>query len=302
MILDEHTLDQVQNQFALVARYLCEQIESYRPDLVIGLAHAGWLPVELAQGLWAQTRSCPFPPAVRTNFGDEKVAIYDNWRLHHDHLRSTFCGGDGPEDWDHALKWLKNAKEWQAELQAQIDAVYPEQQPPSRVLVVDEFIASGSTWFLFLGLVAALYPEADSFFIDTDLDGWQHRLATLWIAQQQPHIQTYINQVVDRQVSKDAQKSALFDLIYQIARIPPGTEDISLDSLQWRRIGAGSPLIHKLEEILPPCDWLELPRWVQVVRGQSIRAAIEKPLEQLEAGQYWYPDTRTLGYYESVRN
>lgn len=298
MILDEYTLDQVQNQFALVARYLCKQIETYQPDLIIGLAHAGWLPVELAKGLWAQTRDCPFPPAVRTNFGDEKVGIYDDWRLNHDHLRSTFCGGDSPEDWDHALKWLKNAKDWQAELQAQVDAVYHEKQPPSRVLVVDEFIASGSTWFLFLGLLAALYPEADSCFIDTDLDGWQHYLATLWLAQRQPRILAHIEQIVNQKPSKREQESTHFDLIFKISRIAPGTEDISLNSLHWRPIGAGSPLIHRLQEILPPCDWLDLPRWVQDVCDQSIRAAIEKPLKQLKAGQHWHPYVRTLKDYE----
>ena len=54
----------------------CAEIEKFQPDIVIGLAHSGWLPVVVAQTLWAQTRSAPFPPSMRTNIGQEKHGFY----------------------------------------------------------------------------------------------------------------------------------------------------------------------------------------------------------------------------------
>jgi hypothetical protein len=55
---------------------ICAEIEKFQPDLVIWLAHSGWMPVVVAQELWAQTRKTAFPPSMRTNIGLEKHEIY----------------------------------------------------------------------------------------------------------------------------------------------------------------------------------------------------------------------------------
>jgi len=55
---------------------VCIEIEKFQPDVVLGLAHSGWMPVVVAQTLWAETRAVSFPPATRTNIGLEKNEIY----------------------------------------------------------------------------------------------------------------------------------------------------------------------------------------------------------------------------------
>jgi len=55
---------------------VCAEIEKFQPDVVLGLAHSGWMPVVVAQTLWTETRVESFPPSTRTNIGLEKNEIY----------------------------------------------------------------------------------------------------------------------------------------------------------------------------------------------------------------------------------
>ncbi|MCB8985829.1 MAG: hypothetical protein H6659_18520 [Ardenticatenaceae bacterium] len=55
------------------AQYIAGEIRTYQPDLVIGLAHSGWLPVLAAQTVWETQQDAPFPPSLRLNFGQEKL-------------------------------------------------------------------------------------------------------------------------------------------------------------------------------------------------------------------------------------
>ena len=50
---------------------ICAEIEKFHPDVVLGLAHSGWMPVVIAQTLWTETRTEIFPPTTRTNIGLE---------------------------------------------------------------------------------------------------------------------------------------------------------------------------------------------------------------------------------------
>ncbi len=42
---------------------ICEEIEKFHPDVVLGLAHSGWMPVVVAQALWAG--AYPIPSNIR---------------------------------------------------------------------------------------------------------------------------------------------------------------------------------------------------------------------------------------------
>jgi hypothetical protein len=70
---------------------ICDEIEKFHPDVVLGLAHSGWMPVVIAQALWAETKETPFPLSTRTNIGLEKKEIYDE-----QYGKSTpaFCCGE----------------------------------------------------------------------------------------------------------------------------------------------------------------------------------------------------------------
>lgn len=118
------------------ARDICVEIEDYSPDLVIGLAHSGWLPVVVAQTLWAETRSKPFPASLRTNIGQEKNRIYAE-RYGTDN--PAFCCGEcssGPGRKGHYIAWVMQQKAWLKTLQKQIKAV--QHKTPGRILVVDD--------------------------------------------------------------------------------------------------------------------------------------------------------------------
>ena len=58
---------------------ICVEIEKFQPDMVIGLAHSGWMPVVVAQTLWAQTRKGSFPPAMRTNVRTSRAQTTKNF-------------------------------------------------------------------------------------------------------------------------------------------------------------------------------------------------------------------------------
>ena len=292
MIEDEMTLEDVRREFALIAHYICDQVQSYKPDLVIGLAHSGWLPVDLAQGLWNRTHASPFPSVLRTNFGSEKVAIYDHYRI--EHGLGFFSGGDNPADREHFLTWLQEAKQWHSELRSQIKSIFPKNQVPTRVLVVDEFIASHSTSFLFLGLLAVMYSNADSIFIDADLDGWKQRLVSLWLDRFHPAILAGVSQALLKETSPDICGPDHSQLSDRAAGLAAATEDLQPNSLFWKKIDASSPLIKQLDGILPASAWLGLINWVGCVRNESIRMAIETPRAELEKDQSCYPRIERL--------
>lgn len=284
---------EVCHQFAQVAHYLCEQIECYSPDLLIGLAHSGWLPVELAQDLWTQTRKNSLPPLLRTNFGSEKVAIYNRCRYEHDDM-GTFYSGDGPDECEHAMNWIRNALDWQSELSTQIQNLGLANGAPKRVLVVDDFVAGGSTSFLFLSLLAALFPNSASVLIDVDLDGWKNRLAELWLEQFYPDALAKIEEQVSKEDNSDTQNMVRFRMIHSIAQLASGTEDIRPESLHWQPISPMSRSVQELNRFYPDCDWYALIDWVTACQKESIRLAVQLPRSEFAIGKNWYPKIETL--------
>jgi hypothetical protein len=97
-----------------------DEIEKFHPDVVIGLAHSGWMPVVVAQALWAETKETAFPPSARTNIGLEKKKIYDE---RYGKSAPAFCCGEcseGPGRKGHYLAWVSEQSAWLKTLRQQI--------------------------------------------------------------------------------------------------------------------------------------------------------------------------------------
>ena len=115
------------------------------------------MPVTVARELWSVTRSVPFPPAVRTNIGQEKHAIY-NERFKPP-MPAYCCGECCDTEGDrlgHYLAWIADQHAWLDALHAQVQAVHPGD--PARILVVDDLFGGYRTCFIALGLLDILYP------------------------------------------------------------------------------------------------------------------------------------------------
>ena len=140
---------------------VCAEIEKFQPDVVIGLAHSGWMPVVVAQTLWAETRGTPFPPSTRTNIGSEKHEIY--------HARfgtspPAFCCGeccDGVERKSHYMAWVAEQSAWLKTLRKQIRAVHPSM--PKRILAVDDVFGGYRSSYATLALLETLYPNVETY-------------------------------------------------------------------------------------------------------------------------------------------
>lgn len=61
--LDSKISDALESLFDL-GLAACAAIRDFQPDLVIGLAHSGWVPVPVARALWQTAESQPFPPCA----------------------------------------------------------------------------------------------------------------------------------------------------------------------------------------------------------------------------------------------
>jgi hypothetical protein len=138
------------DQLFQIARAICKDIVLFQPDLVIALAHGGWAPLRAAQALWNETRPTPFPPVLVTNLGRENLDRYDRIRA------SVPCVNISPFVADYAgnheivyfLAWLTQQTDWQDELFQQVLDALGSDQPPDRILVIDDTIWEGGTFRL----------------------------------------------------------------------------------------------------------------------------------------------------------
>lgn len=73
-------VQRVLQHLSSVARDVCDEIWSSRPDLVICMMHTGRLPYYAATEPWNQTQSLPFPPMAPVNLGLEKKQHIVHWR------------------------------------------------------------------------------------------------------------------------------------------------------------------------------------------------------------------------------
>ena len=89
-------------------------------------------------------------------------------------------------------------------------------------------------------------------------------------------------------------------LINHLIRLVPGTEDVNAASFDWRPITASSPDVQKLTKYLPAEEWLELPRFVDKMIEDYMRARIREyqrgMFDELEI-----PELPTVGTFPKLR-
>jgi hypoxanthine phosphoribosyltransferase len=143
-----------------LGRGICDEVEKFHPDIVIRLAHSGWMPVVVAQALWAETEKTPFPASMRTNIGHEKKEIYE---ARYGTSYPAFCCGEccwgEPGRLGHYLAWVAEQGVWQKTLRQQIKQVLPSE--PKRILVADDIFGGYRSGYLALALLEAVYPNAE---------------------------------------------------------------------------------------------------------------------------------------------
>jgi hypothetical protein len=254
-----------------VAVQVVRRILSFQPDVVVALLHSGWAPAKAARILWQATRAEPFPPLVKTNLGREKISFYPGGS------KKIGVGnflGDYSEPFQigHFLAWLVQQKKWHAELAGQIQASLPQGETPQRIMIVDDWIAEGNTWILSLGLLDILYPKAEKQFV-AGAFSWKKSFHRLWLESFHPHLLKQFDRSHHRDGSVDENRHAL---INHLIRLVPGTEDVDAASFEWRPITTSSPSVQKLTKYLPAEDWLELPRFVDKMIEDYMRARIRE--------------------------
>jgi len=239
-----------------LGKNICDEIEKFQPDVVIGLAHSGWLPVVVAQTLWAETRSAPFPPSMRTNIGQEKYAMY---HARYGKSLPAFCCGEccwGYEGRGHYLAWVAEQRQWQKMLRKQIGALLPSK--PKRVLVADDLFGTYLSGYMVLGLLDNLYPniKARIFVGQNDLTD---NLVTGWLAEFIPPL---ANEIIEKGI--DSSKIR-FGSPWQETFKPliNGTEDVARDSLDWQFITRESAAVKAAAEYVPVEIALSAPQWAK---------------------------------------
>ena len=256
---------------------VCDEIEKFHPDVVIGLAHSGWMPVVVAQALWQEINDTPFPPSTRTNVGLEKKEIYDR---RYGKSSPAFCCGeccDGPGRKSHYLAWVAEQTAWLNTLRQQIGKVYPS--TPKRILVVDDIFGGYRSGYAILALLEELYPEVETY-VHAGHNDLTDNFVTGWLEQFAP---TLTN---DIPVSHRSRYTSPWH--EQLKPLITGTEDITPDRLDWKFIDRESPAVKALADHIPAEVALSAPDWakatactytVQRLKGEIQNDAIIEPEE-----------------------
>jgi hypothetical protein len=222
---------------------VCDNILEFKPDLLLCLMHSGWGPTFAAQVLWQHTQIEPFPPVARTNIGREKAYVFSE-------ANRVYATGrivgiyTSSVDMGNFMAWISRNLAWQAQLRQQIEETLQPGYTPERILVVDDTIHEGTTAILTLQLLQSIYPHANVRFVDAK--GWfrdEYRNFLFELAG--PATKPF----PDRDESSQ-------DLYKSITSVAMGSEDLCVDSLDWRPITFDSPLLESLSEYHPAQTWL----------------------------------------------
>ncbi len=251
----QHTIQRLAN----LGKAACEEIQRFHPDLVIVLAHGGWAALWAAEVVWAETSSEPFPKALVTNMGREKIRRYTK-------VRSTVpCAEINPFVVDYAgcfeigyfLAWLSKQTDWHDALRRQVLQAL-DGKAPKRLLVLDDTTWEGGTYRLALSLLCETFPDCEVHMVAGNLLEWRVNMGALWLQERRPGTEVLLSQEV---------RSWLYE-------ITPGTADAGNgeDSFDWRPITLDDQTVQRLSRFLPAEEWLAYPKWAE----QSIREGVAK--------------------------
>jgi len=236
---------------------VCAEIEKFQPDVVLGLAHSGWMPVVVAQTLWAKTRAKPFPPSTRTNIGLEKNEIYV---ARYGKSTPAFCCGECSDEAGrkgHYLAWLSEQSAWLETLGNQIQAVYPAM--PARILVVDDIFGGWRSGYATLALLETLYPNVDTH-VYAGHNDLTDDFVIGWLEQFVPALAHEIESDHKNTSARMRYRSPWQEKLKPLIN---GTEDIAPDRLDWQFLGPESPAVKALEEYVSAEIVLSAPAWAK---------------------------------------
>ena len=271
-----------------LGKNICDEIEKFQPDIFIGLAHSGWMPVVVAQTLWAETRSASFPPSMRTNIGQEKHDIY-----HERYGKSlpAICCGEccwGNEGRGHFLAWVAEQSDWQKTLRKQIKAIFPSE--PKRILVVDDLFGGYLSGYIVLGLLDNLYPniEAHVFTGESDLTD---NFVTGWLTE---FIPALAKEILENGI--DTSKIRFGSKWQEILKpLINGTEDIVSDSLDWKVITQESTAVKAIAEYVPAEVALSAPQWA---KDQACTYSLKRLRDEIKDDEVVEPEVEVAHLFE----
>ncbi|MFO7536575.1 MAG: hypothetical protein R6X32_00785 [Chloroflexota bacterium] len=266
-------------RFHELAQFIVAEIQDFQPDLVLGLAHSGWLPVLAAQTVWSCQSDTPFPPTLRINFGREKLESYQAaGDGHHsfllDHSPDVSLG--------HILAWVSRHQSWQTELQQMLRASHPTLSP-QRILVVDECLHFGTTYYPLMGLLQTLFPAAPVRFIAGSIIFWGYRATMAWLGQHEPDLTEPLD--TESNVFRNPDHTQATHLHNALRWVAAGTEDGDPDSLACLPVDKQSQTIARLSAYLPADRWLEISPWAYKTVLAHIRQHATTPPEG--TGRLW---------------
>ena len=234
--------------------WVCEKIDEFAPDVVVGLAHSGWLPVLVARSIQNAVGIRPFPPAVRTNIGLEKHGIYI--RRYGKPFPVYCCSecSDEPFRTGHYLAWLAQRHRWLKELDGQMREALGD-NPPQRILVVDDIFGGLRSGYTAMGLLGALYPQSRAVMLAGYAD-LTNAFVDEWIATFAPRIAERIHKTNEGERIRYGHKwhERLKPLIN-------GSEDRNPASLTWRAVDADSDAVQAAAAFIPIEIVLESHDW-----------------------------------------
>ena len=260
-------LSRIVDGFAAGAHAACALLDTFQPDLVLVLMHAGMVPLRATQALWETTRDMPFPPVVATNIGREKSEYYLALPQHqgNDIFWFDILGGG----WDF-VGWAMRETDWSAQLAQQIASAMPQGFTPHRDLILDDWAGKGITQRLAEALLTTLYPDVETRHYAGFANAWCDTLGQLWLRKLHPEVyRSWWH------LAREAKlQGKTLQLYTDLCLLVPGTEDIAPDSLDWQPITAHSPLLERLVNYLPAEEWLTLPAWAEATLIAHIKEVL----------------------------
>lgn len=226
------------------ARCVCDNILDFHPDVIVALMHSGWGMAFAGKVLWDHTQAGPFPPIARVNLGREKITVFTE--MHN--LEEVCFAGIYTSGYvvGKLLAWLYTHLDWRMQLRGHVSAALPAGIDPQRILVVDDCIHEGSTAMVALSLLERVYPLAQLRYLDTH--GWYRS-----------DYQKFMLSAFDFCREAFPETSALSrELINSLDTVAVGSEDVSMDSLDWRPVTVDSPDVQALRDYAPPEQWVQV--------------------------------------------
>ena len=255
------------------AHAVAAEVARFQPDLVVGLAHSGWLPVLAAQAVWEVQQARPFPPTLRINFGREKLATYFG-------LWGDSDVGNNPLDYGediflgHILWWVTKHTGWQTALQEMVAQAMPGQMP-QRILLVDECIHEGTTYFPAAGLFATVFPQADVRFVADNLIFWGNTATMAWLHQHHPQTERTLAPYLSKVDNKEWEQA--LPLNSALRWVAAGSEDVDADSLVCAPIDQNSRTVARLSPYLSAAEWLQVAPWAHDTILNHVRQQAREP-------------------------